>query len=103
MGFYGLLSMGTSRTIMNARRALQVKQNPQHEARGFFRPVPHPVAGEQMMAGEPWRFGDARTEQRRAPLLGEHTARVLLDDLGVSPSDFQALLAGGVIARHEGV
>jgi crotonobetainyl-CoA:carnitine CoA-transferase CaiB-like acyl-CoA transferase len=81
----------------------EILVNPQHSARQFFRPVEHPVAGEQMMAGEPWRFGDARTELRRAPLLGEHTAGVLLEDLGVSSSEFQGLLDGRVIGRHEGV
>jgi len=81
----------------------EILENAQHAARQFFRPVSHPVAGDQMMAGEPWRFGDARAEQRRAPLLGEHTARVMLEDLRVRPSEFEALLAGRVIAQHAGV
>jgi crotonobetainyl-CoA:carnitine CoA-transferase CaiB-like acyl-CoA transferase len=84
-------------------RPEEVLVNAQNAARRFFRAVDHPVAGEQIMAGEPWRFGEARMEERRAPLLGEHTARVLLEDLEVSPSELQALLAGRVIAQHEGV
>ena len=42
--------------------------------------------------GTPWRL------RRRAPRLGEHTAEVLLDDLGRQPDELIALSRAGVIA-----
>jgi formyl-CoA transferase len=77
----------------------EVLDHPQHRAREFFRPVDHPVAGEQIVAREPYRFTDAPMEPRRAPLLGEHTASVLLEHLQLPRSRFDQLVARGVIAQ----
>ena len=76
----------------------EVLEDPQHEARQFFRRVYHPVAGELLAAGEPYRFADGAMEMRRAPLLGEHTAKVLLEDLRLPRSRFDELVVSGVIA-----
>jgi formyl-CoA transferase len=80
----------------------EVLSHPQHRAREFFHRIDHPVAGEQVVAGEPYRFVDASMEPRRAPLLGEHTAKVLLDDLNLPRARFDQLAHAGVIAHADG-
>jgi crotonobetainyl-CoA:carnitine CoA-transferase CaiB-like acyl-CoA transferase len=80
----------------------EVLEDPQHRARQFFQRVEHPVAGEQLVPGEPYRFVDAPARLRRAPLLGEHTAQVLLEDLRMGPSQLDQLAADGVIAVQAG-
>ncbi len=76
----------------------EVLASAQHRAREFFQPVAHPVAGEQIVAREPYRFVDEPLEVRRAPLLGEHTASVLLDHLHVARAHFDELVTKGVLA-----
>jgi crotonobetainyl-CoA:carnitine CoA-transferase CaiB-like acyl-CoA transferase len=52
-------------------------EHPQHRARGFFQRLDHPVVGEHVVAGEPFRIEGAPATHERAPLLGEHTEQVL--------------------------
>jgi hypothetical protein len=35
-----------------------------------------------------------------APLLGEHTREVLVDDLGIEGEDFALLEADGIVSSH---
>jgi len=74
-----------------------VVESPQHAAREFFEPIDHPVAGQQRYCGAP--FHPARTPWRsdRAPLLGEHNARVFGDLLGYSAARVGELRASGVL------
>jgi crotonobetainyl-CoA:carnitine CoA-transferase CaiB-like acyl-CoA transferase len=81
----------------------EVLASDQHRARDFFTSVDHPVAGEQRVPGEPYRFDDVRMEARRAPLLGEHTATVLLNDLGMPAPRLEELVKHGVVAVHGSV
>ncbi len=46
---------------------------------GFWQTVEHPVIGEYQMPAGPITINGSRGEQRRAPLLGEHTAEVFAD------------------------
>ena len=71
----------------------------QLEARGYFADIEHPVAGALRYPGppisphspiQPWVY-------RRAPLLGEHTEPVLVDELGYSPGQVQTWQADGVL------
>jgi len=80
----------------------EVVNHPQHRAREFFHRIDHPVAGEQVVAGAPYRFTDASMELRRAPLLGEHTATVLMNDLHIPRARFDQLAHAGAIALHAG-
>ena len=80
----------------------EVLDDDQHRARAFFQRLDHPVAGEQTVAREPFRFTDAPAELRRAPLLGEHTAAVLIEDLALSRSEFERLTAAGIVTSKGG-
>ena len=71
----------------------------QLEARGYFADIEHPVAGALRYPGppisphspiQPWVY-------RRAPLLGEHTEPVLVDELGYSPGQVQTWQADGAL------
>lgn len=67
-------------------------------ARRFFEEVEHPVAGRSRLSTLPMRFsgGPERLHTRHAPLLGEHSAE-LLAEVGLDPSEIEALEADGLI------
>jgi benzylsuccinate CoA-transferase BbsE subunit len=68
-------------------------------ARTFFIEVEHPELNRRfrypgapyLFSGSPWRVF------RRPPLVGEHTAEILRDELGMEPAEIAALAAEGVI------
>ena len=75
-----------------------VLQDPHFKERGYFVEVDHPVAGPLLYTREPFRMATSPAEPvRRAPLLGEHTAAVLQQRLGLSDADFNELKEQGVI------
>jgi crotonobetainyl-CoA:carnitine CoA-transferase CaiB-like acyl-CoA transferase len=51
-------------------------ESPQYQARGFFTPIDHPVAGMHTYPGIPYRMTGVPRVEQRAPLLGEHTDEV---------------------------
>lgn len=70
----------------------QVYADPQVQFRQMRRELPHPLAGTVPMAANPLRLSGSPVEYRRAPpLLGEHTAQVLRDRLGLTDEDIAAL------------
>jgi crotonobetainyl-CoA:carnitine CoA-transferase CaiB-like acyl-CoA transferase len=64
--------------------------------RGFFRTIDHPVVGPVSYPGMPFRIGDLDPVEGRAPLLGEHTERVL-GELGLGRADLVVLRERGVV------
>ena len=73
----------------------QVYEDPQVLARGMKRELPHPAAGKVPMAASPLKLSGSPVEYRRAPpMLGEHTAQVLSEKLGLSADEIQALAQG---------
>ncbi len=76
----------------------QVELSPMKH-RGFFEEVEHPVTGTSRCSTLPMVFsaGPDRWHRRHAPLLGEHTAEIL-ESVGVTTSEIEALRADGVIA-----
>ncbi|WP_233236275.1 CaiB/BaiF CoA-transferase family protein [Bordetella sp. LUAb4] len=73
----------------------QVYEDPQVVFRQMKRELPHPVAGTVPIAGSPLRLSGSPVEYRHAPpMLGEHTAQVLRDRLGLSDADIEALTSG---------
>jgi crotonobetainyl-CoA:carnitine CoA-transferase CaiB-like acyl-CoA transferase len=65
--------------------------DPQVAARDMVIEVDHPRAGRTRALGMPIKFSDARGDlTRAAPLLGQHT-REVLDQLGYSASEIEAL------------
>jgi crotonobetainyl-CoA:carnitine CoA-transferase CaiB-like acyl-CoA transferase len=68
------------------------------KSRGFFATIEHPVAGTTHMPGAPNRMAATPGTMRSpAPLLGQHTAAVLANDLRMSPAQIDTLRREGVI------
>jgi len=60
--------------------------------------MPHPLAGTVPQIGNPLRFSATPVAyDRPPPLLGEHTAAVLRERLGIDEARIAALAARGVI------
>jgi formyl-CoA transferase len=76
----------------------QVFADPQLAARGLRRDLPHPLAGTVPQVGAPIKFGATPAmSERPPPLLGEHTADVLRDRLGIGDAEMRALATRRVI------
>lgn len=72
----------------------QVYQNPQVKARGLLQMVPHPVAGHVPTVASPMRLSASpQTTHRGPPLLGEHTAMILRERLGMSEDEVAEFIA----------
>ncbi len=67
--------------------AEDVLKSPQHEARGFFTEINHPVTGPQRYCGSPFRSSVTSWRSDRAPLLGEHTEQIMIGSLGYTKDD----------------
>jgi len=76
----------------------KVMEDPHLLARNMFVEIDHPVAGKMKIPGVPIKFSDTISEVRGpAPLLGEHTASVLGEMLGLGPVEIESLKAQQVI------
>ncbi len=72
--------------------------NDEHlKGRGFVQVINHPVRGETEILGNPIRLGGEATKLEPSPLLGEHTATVLAEELGLCEDDLAGLRARGVV------
>ena len=69
---------------------------PSLEKRGIIQTMQHPN-GELRMPAFPVRFDGAPAPVKPAPLLGEHTAEVFADWLGMSAADLKSLRDDGVV------
>lgn len=66
----------------------EAMDSPHAQARELLIRAPHPVEGEVLQYAFPIKMTDYRFEIRRpAPLLGEHTAEVLAEVLGLNAGD----------------
>jgi glutaryl-CoA transferase len=76
----------------------QALADPQVEALGLLRTLPHPTAGEIRVVGPPVHISDTPLEPRVAPPRhGEHTAEVLRELLGMSGEDVERLRESGAV------
>ena len=76
----------------------EVAQDPQVQHRGMIKDVPHPRLGHVKMVDTPVKL--SRTPggaERPSPDLGEHTAQVLRDMLGLDEKEITALREEGAI------
>ncbi|HLB22980.1 MAG TPA: CoA transferase [Dehalococcoidia bacterium] len=71
--------------------------SPHLGARGFFREIEHPAAGNMRYPGSPARMPATPPEVRAAPLLGQHNAEVYDGLLGIAGRELAALSAAGVL------
>jgi len=72
-------------------------ESPQLAARGFLRELDHPAAGRLTYPGPPFAMSASPGRIERAPLLGEHTASVLRERLGLSDEDLRVLSGQGAV------
>ena len=79
----------------------RVVEHPQVAARGALVESEHPTAGKVRMVGPVVRLSDTPGAVRRpAPLLGQHTAEVLRDSLGLDEAEITRLRDAGAIGRR---
>jgi crotonobetainyl-CoA:carnitine CoA-transferase CaiB-like acyl-CoA transferase len=79
----------------------RVVDHPQVAARGALVESEHPVAGKVRMVGPVVRLSETPGAVRRpAPLLGQHTAEVLRDRLGLDDAEITRLRDAGAIGRR---
>ncbi|MEP6871165.1 MAG: CoA transferase, partial [Anaerolineaceae bacterium] len=69
-------------------------------SRNMIRTVNHPVHGGVEMVGPPIHLSDSDVEMIAAPLLGEHTAEVLANELGLGANELAGLEARGILGLH---
>ena len=69
---------------------------PSFAARGIIQTMQH-ASGELRMPAFPVRFDGAPPAVKPSPLLGEHTAEVFGDWLGMSAADLKSLRDDGVV------
>ncbi len=83
-------------TVRNPEALLHDEQL---QARGYFVEVEHPELGRTFRyPGAPYLFnGSPWNVRRRPPLVGEHTAEILRDELGLDAAEITALIAEGII------
>jgi crotonobetainyl-CoA:carnitine CoA-transferase CaiB-like acyl-CoA transferase len=79
------------------RDVAEVRAWEQAQARGFFVPIEHEQAGEQVYPTAPYRFSKTPWAGSAPPLLGQHNEEVYCDRLGYSQQDLARLAALGVI------
>lgn len=59
--------------------------------------VDHPERGKYLTVGCPIKLSDSPVEVERSPLLGEHTAEILAEDLGYSGEEFDRVVMSGAL------
>jgi crotonobetainyl-CoA:carnitine CoA-transferase CaiB-like acyl-CoA transferase len=70
----------------------QVFDDPQIRHRGLVKEIPHPLAGSMRVVGNPLNFSETPLQYGRPPpLLGQHTAEVLRDVLGMDAAEIERL------------
>jgi crotonobetainyl-CoA:carnitine CoA-transferase CaiB-like acyl-CoA transferase len=80
----------------------QVLAHPQVKARGVFVDSTHPVAGTVKMVGPPVGLSETPGAVRMpAPLLGQHTAEVLRERLGMTDDEITRLHEARVILARQ--
>jgi crotonobetainyl-CoA:carnitine CoA-transferase CaiB-like acyl-CoA transferase len=76
----------------------QVFDDPQIRHRQVVREIPHPLSGSLSVIANPLKFSATPVEYNRPPpLLGEHSAEILRDLLGIDDAEIASLGAQGVI------
>ena len=82
-------------TVQNAQDLLD---SAQLQERGFFWEIDHPATGRYRFPAVVDTFSKTPMKlRRRSPLLSEHTADVLCNELGVSHDDLGILRLSGIV------
>ena len=72
-------------------------QSPQHQAKGYFVDIDHPVVGEQKYCNAPFLSSQTGWKLAPAPLLGGSNSAVYGELLGYSEKEIELLAEQGVI------
>ncbi len=76
----------------------ELYEDPHTQARGVFTKLRHPAIGERIVMRPPWLLSDTPAAiTAPAPLLGQHTAHILRDLLGLTEPAISELKAEGVV------
>lgn len=70
---------------------LDLFTDPQLVERGLVHRLQHPEAGEIAVMGSPIRMSESEVALTAAPALGEHTAEVLRQELGLGDAELERL------------
>ena len=76
----------------------EIFENEHLRERGMLVDIEHPTRGPMTLLGCPIRLSESPAVHRRAPLLGEHTAEVLAEELGLEASEVEALAVSGIVS-----
>jgi formyl-CoA transferase/CoA:oxalate CoA-transferase len=80
------------------RTVTEALADPQLAAREMIVPLEHLTAGPIRVLGTPLKLsGTPAAIRTPPPALGQHTATVLAQDLGLSPQEIESLRSGGVV------
>lgn len=75
-----------------------VVNDPQVLARKMIVDILHPIAGATRIPGVPIKFSETPSEiEAPAPVLGEHTEKILTSYLGFSAAEFEELKKDGAV------
>jgi crotonobetainyl-CoA:carnitine CoA-transferase CaiB-like acyl-CoA transferase len=72
-----------------------LERDPQLRARQFLVDAAHPILGVFGHQAPPYKLSRTPAVVQRAPLLGEHTREVYMNDLGMSEDEFRLLESAG--------
>ena len=75
--------------------------DPHIEARGMVKSYEHPTLGAIRYQPSPMKVRDWEFPNRHAPMLGEHTAEVLIGRLGYTAERVDELAVDGVVATWQ--
>ena len=76
----------------------ELHSDPHLVDRGFIHHIDHPGHGEVPLLGFAPRLSESDVAIERAPLLGEHTDDVLVQELGLDTEEITALRQSGIVA-----
>lgn len=78
--------------------AISLAQDPQLLERGFIQQVSQPLVGDVTVPRIPVRFDrSALPETRPAPLIGQHSEEIIIEELGYSSGEYARLVEENVV------
>jgi crotonobetainyl-CoA:carnitine CoA-transferase CaiB-like acyl-CoA transferase len=93
----GITTVGSSPVCGAVLDTAEVLANPHLRERGAVYDIDHPTRGQFSVIGCPVRLSDSPFAPTRAPLMGEHSEKVLTSLAGFSADEVRALREKRVI------